>query len=118
MKRRYANQFTRITFDDFISEPIRICGGEDEGDPYAGIGYILYMAGLLRKFEGRDNEEGYGFMDDVAALKWGKDPEQVHAALGEMMVKNGGVLDWAKQHNCSFGVDKFKLVDFTRKRVR
>lgn len=32
------------------------------------------------------------------------------------MKRSGGVLDWAKQHNCSFGVDKFKLVDFTRRR--
>lgn len=33
-----------------------------------------------------------------------------------MMEREDGVLDWARQHNCSFGVNKFKLVDFTRRR--
>ncbi len=28
---------------------------------------------------------------------------------------NGEVLDWAKEHNCEYGVAKFQLVDFTRK---
>lgn len=69
LQRQYANRFTRITFDDYISEPIRITGGEDQGDPNAGIAYILYAAGLLKKLEGRNKEEGYGFMDDVAAMK-------------------------------------------------
>lgn len=69
LQRRYANRYTRITFDDYISDPIRILGGEDQGDPNAGIAYILYAAGLLKKFEGRDMEEGYGFMDDVAAKR-------------------------------------------------
>lgn len=113
---RYANRYTRITFDDYVSDPIRILGGEDQGDPNAGIAYILYAAGLLKKFEGRSMEEGYRFMDNVAAMKWGKDVNQIHEELGEMMEREEGVLDWAKQHNCSFGVDKFKVVDFTRRR--
>jgi hypothetical protein len=26
------------------------------------------------------------------------------------------VFDWAEEHNAKFGLDKFQLVDFTRKR--
>lgn len=32
------------------------------------------------------------------------------------MERDKEILDWAQQHNCSFGVDKFKVVDFTRRR--
>ncbi|THU80647.1 hypothetical protein K435DRAFT_689834, partial [Dendrothele bispora CBS 962.96] len=34
------------------------------------------------------------------------------------MKDTGGVIDWADLHNCSFGTDKFKLVDATRRRER
>ncbi|KAJ3832989.1 hypothetical protein F5878DRAFT_547345, partial [Lentinula raphanica] len=34
------------------------------------------------------------------------------------MERNNGVGKWAEDHNCEFGFDKFKLVDFTRQRER
>lgn len=48
--RRYANCMTRMVFDDFVSEPMRVVGGEDQGDPAAGIRYILYTAEVLCMF--------------------------------------------------------------------
>ncbi|KAF5392001.1 hypothetical protein D9757_003364 [Collybiopsis confluens] len=117
MKRRYKKRTTRISFDDFMSEPFEVAGGEDQGDPAAALGYILYAAGLLQRFRKEEQEEGYGFMDDVAAIKWGKEVEKIHEGLGDMMRRDGGILEWAREHNCTFGVDKFTLVDFTRKRI-
>ncbi|KAJ3746914.1 hypothetical protein EV360DRAFT_57298, partial [Lentinula raphanica] len=34
------------------------------------------------------------------------------------MERAGGVSEWAKAHNCEFGFDKFKLVDFTRQQEK
>ena len=33
------------------------------------------------------------------------------------MNRTGGVLEWAKNHNCEFGVEKFQLLDISRKLV-
>lgn len=57
-------------------------------------------------------------MDNIAAMKVGADLDETHKGLEELMAREGGVLEWAKKHNCSFGVDKFKLVDFTQKREK
>jgi hypothetical protein len=29
----------------------------------------------------------------------------------------GGIMDWAASHNCSFGVEKFQLLDLSRKKM-
>jgi hypothetical protein len=32
------------------------------------------------------------------------------------MEREQGVFQWVEDHNCKFGLDKFQLVDFTRRR--
>lgn len=78
------------------------------------VGYILYAAGLLCLFK-EGEEEGHRFLDGIAALVWGKDYEEMHRKLAHLMGRDGGVMEWATKHNCSFGLEKFKLVDFTWK---
>ncbi|KAG9217966.1 hypothetical protein CCMSSC00406_0010284 [Pleurotus cornucopiae] len=34
------------------------------------------------------------------------------------MMGEDGIFEWARRHNCEFGVDKFQLLDMSRKRVR
>lgn len=116
LKRRYADRTTQMVFDDFVSEPMKVLGGEDQGDPAAGIGYILYAAGVLGTFKRDEKEEGFGFMDDIAVMKTGKSVEETHSRLAEIMTREQGVMEWVKTHNCTFGIDKFKLVEFTRRR--
>ncbi|THU94079.1 hypothetical protein K435DRAFT_669085, partial [Dendrothele bispora CBS 962.96] len=57
-------------------------------------------------------------MDDLAALVWGRTFEEVHLRMEQLMKKTGGVIEWADLHNCSFGTDKFKLIDATRRREK
>ena len=33
------------------------------------------------------------------------------------MTKTNGILEWATQHNCEFGIDKFQLLDLTKHTV-
>jgi hypothetical protein len=33
------------------------------------------------------------------------------------MEQNGGVFEWAKTHNCEFGVEKFQLLDASKKLI-
>ncbi|KAF5361276.1 hypothetical protein D9758_010248 [Tetrapyrgos nigripes] len=92
-------------------------GGEDQGDPFLVVGYILYVAGLLRLIDKLANCEGFGFMDDVVVISWEKRVKDIHEQLGFMIMRHGGVMEWMKEHNCMFGIDKFKVVDLTRKKM-
>ncbi|THU86190.1 hypothetical protein K435DRAFT_684203 [Dendrothele bispora CBS 962.96] len=118
LRRRYDGRKTRLLFDDFVSDLFLVLGGEDQGDPFSAIGYILYAAGIFRVVERETDTEGFGFMDDLAVLMWGKNVDELHKKMGELMEKTGGVLEWAEIHNCEFGIDKFKVVDMTRKREK
>ncbi|KAJ3758522.1 hypothetical protein EV360DRAFT_43679, partial [Lentinula raphanica] len=118
MQRRYAHRSTRLSFDDFISDSFPVVGGEDQGDPFAAVGYILYAAKLMDLFRKATKEQGLGFMDDVAGMTWAESFDDAHKGLTELMERNNGVSDWARDHNCEFGFDKFKLVDFTCQRTR
>lgn len=40
-----------------------------------------------------------------------------HDKLQDIMTWPHGVFDWAALHNCRFGLDKFQLLDFTRKHI-
>jgi len=33
------------------------------------------------------------------------------------MNRDGGVREWASTHNCSFGIEKFQLVDLSRRKI-
>ena len=35
-----------------------------------------------------------------------------------MLYRDEGIMQWAEDHNCKFGINKFKLVDFTRDRKK
>ncbi|KAJ3830940.1 hypothetical protein F5878DRAFT_522873, partial [Lentinula raphanica] len=111
LQRRYSRRVTQLAFDDYLSDPFNVPGGEDQGDPFSAVGYILYAAGLLKILRDERSERGFAFMDDLAGMKWGMDIEEIHRDVGRMMSREGGVLEWAKAHNCQFGIPKFKLVD-------
>ncbi|KAJ3792572.1 hypothetical protein GGU11DRAFT_662072, partial [Lentinula aff. detonsa] len=111
MKRRYGRKVTQLTFDDYLSEPFEVPGGEDQGDPFSAVGYILYAAGLLNSLQEAYKEEGYAFMDDLAGMKWVDNIKKAHADIEMMTSRNKGALEWARTHNCQFGIPKFKLVD-------
>lgn len=51
------------------------------------------------------------FMDDVVMMAQGADFERANRRLESMMEKEGGALNWVKQANCVFEIDKFALVD-------
>ncbi|KAE9390545.1 hypothetical protein BT96DRAFT_764282, partial [Gymnopus androsaceus JB14] len=43
---------------------------------------------------------------------------ETHARLEQLMNAPGSVLEWAESHNCSFGLEKFQLADYTRKQIQ
>ncbi|KAJ3979736.1 hypothetical protein F5890DRAFT_1395601, partial [Lentinula detonsa] len=80
-----AQRTTKLSFDNFISEPFRVKGGESQGDPFAAIGYILYAANLMRILKVAAMERGLGLMDNVAAMTWARNFRETHKALEGLM---------------------------------
>ena len=58
------------------------------------------------------------FVDDAAILVTGPDFEDTHTKLKDVMAREGGVMEWARTHNCSFGIEKFQLLDLSKRKVK
>ena len=114
--RRMVNRETSLNFDDYTSDPFTVENGLDQGDPFSVIGYILYNSDILNTPNTADGEDGILFVDDTTILAEGADYVETHKKINDMLHRDGGVLQWAEEHNCSFGIEKFQLIDFTRGR--
>lgn len=114
MKRQLGSQQTTLLFDNHCSEKFSIDNGLDQGDPFSGICYLIYNANLLDIPRLHLGEWILLFIDDAAVIVVGRDFRETHAALPAIMTRLGGLFEWATDHNCEFGLDKFQLVDATR----
>ncbi|KAF9035866.1 hypothetical protein BJ165DRAFT_1324091, partial [Panaeolus papilionaceus] len=79
--------------------------------------YLLYNADVPKLSSRQKGITVLAFVDDIGVVATGKDFWTTHRKIKEIMQKPGGILEWAKKHNCTFGVEKFQLVDATRRKV-
>lgn len=66
--------------------------------------------------QAKNGEYAVLFIDDAYLLVTGRTIEKTHAKLKNIMEREGGVFEWAAGHNCKFGINKFQLIDMTRRR--
>ena len=92
-----------------------VVNGLDQGDPFSGICYLIYNADLMKIPIPRLGERILLFVDDAAVIITGKDFSETHAKLWDIMNHTGGIFKWARDHNCEFGIEKFQLLDITRR---
>ncbi|KAF9051978.1 hypothetical protein BJ165DRAFT_1333533, partial [Panaeolus papilionaceus] len=78
--------------------------------------YLLYNADIPKMTNRQKGTTVLAFVDDIGLVATGKDFNETHRKLKEIMEKPGGILEWADKHNCSFGIEKFQLVDATRRK--
>jgi ribonuclease HI/exonuclease III len=105
---------TRLKFDDFISESLNILNGIGQGDPLSMILYILYNADLLEIIVG-NGEDSAGFVDDIALIAVGDSFEESTGKLEQLMTKEGGGLEWSREHNSNFETSKSVVLHLTRR---
>ena len=117
MERRLAGRQTVLVFDNHQTAQFAIENGLDQGDPFSGCCYLIYNACLLKVPVARLGEIVLLFVDDAAVLVVAKTFAETHRRLKEIMERIGGIFDWARKHNCEFGIEKFQLVDFSRRLV-
>ena len=78
---------TRIQFDDFISEPLDIDNGCDQGDPTSVILYHFYNASLIDIAKEKQAELVPAFINDVTLLAGGKDFSTTLVKIHSMMTR-------------------------------
>ena len=107
---------TRLSFDDFISNPIPIDNGNNQGCPLSMLFYAFYNTGLLELSPPNSSDESqFGFVDDVALLAIGRDLVETHQKLKSMMEREGGAFGWSESHYSQFELTKLALMNFSPK---
>ncbi len=115
LRTKLTGRRTTLKFDDFASDPFLIERGIDQGCPLSVILYAFYNAALVEAADHKKGETAEGSMDDVAVIATGRTFRAVHAQLEDFMTRTGGGEDWSATHHSPFSVDKFGLVNFSRK---
>ena len=115
MKRRLGNRCTTLSFDDYQTEAFIVTNRLDQGDPFSGICYLIYNADLLKIPIIRTGEWILLFVDDAVIIVIGKDFFETHRKLQNIMNRAKGIFEWAKDHNCEFGIEKFQLLDIMQR---
>ena len=109
---------TRLSFDDYLSDPVAITNGNNQGCPLSMMFYTFYNAGLLElSVPNSADERQFGFVDDVALLATARTIEEAHQKLKNMMERPGGALGWSRTHNSPFEMNKLALMNFSPKSI-
>jgi Reverse transcriptase (RNA-dependent DNA polymerase) len=117
MKRCLENRRTTISFNEYQIEAFKVLNGLDQGDPYSGVSYLIYNADILKIPVLKAGEWILLFVDDAVIIVCGKNFNETHEKLCNIMNHTGGVFKWAKTHNCEFGIEKFQLLDAMKKQT-
>jgi hypothetical protein len=117
MRHRLENRCTTLIFDNHETATFMVENRLDQGDPYSGISYLVYNSDLLDIPSLDLGEQTLLFVDDAVLIITGEDFSDTHNKLRNIMTRTGGVFDWAKNHNCEFGIEKFQLLDISRRLI-
>ena len=108
-----TDQYTKLKFDDFISDRMPIDNGTTQGHPMSMLLYGFYNASLIEVASSQD-ELSPGFVDDSMFLAVGATLQDCHRKLKEMMERPGGGFEWSISHNSPFEISKVALLNWPR----
>ena len=76
--------------------------------------YTIYNAPLIRVADPNNpNERIVGFVDDTTLLASGRDFNEAHNTIKNMMEHENGVFEWSRSYNSPLEMSKLALVNFT-----
>ena len=110
IKLMLTGRRTKISFDDYTSDPINVLNGIGQGDPLSMILYIIYNADILEIIDDATHEDSLGYVDDVALIAIGNNFEDTTERLKNLMEKQDGGLSWSKTHNSRFEISKSAIL--------
>ena len=108
-----TDRYTKLKFDDFISDHMPINNGITQGHPMSMLLYGFYNALLIEVASSQD-ELSPGFVDDSMFLAVGATLQDCHKKLKEMMERPGGGFEWSILHSSPFEICKVALLNWPR----
>ena len=117
-ERKLQGRRMMLVFNDFKLDMFDIEEGIDQGDAHLLITWVIYNHQILKIFNKAVKETEFLYVDDAAVLVTGDNFNNTHNKLKSVMNREGGIMEWAASHNCSFGLEKFQLLNLTRKKVK
>lgn len=118
-QRQLSSRSTTLVFDDYESATFNVENGVDQGCPLSVIAFLIYNADVLEVADPKPTcgELSLGFIDNIALIAKGKTFKEANEKLKHMMEKPGGALDWSRDHNAEFELDKTALICVSRRRT-
>ncbi|PSR73744.1 hypothetical protein PHLCEN_2v10434 [Hermanssonia centrifuga] len=114
LRLKMTSRRTVLCFDDFKSSQFEIKGGLEQGCPLSVILYQFYNSELLEGANRKNGEIATGNIDDVAVVAIANNFDDTHEILRSFMTRRGGAFQWAEEHNSTFSVGKFGLLNCSR----
>lgn len=116
-QRRLNNRLTTLVFDNYVSAMFNIENRVDQGCPLSVIAFLIYNSDVLEVADPKPShgELSLGFIDDIALVAKGKMFEEANKKLKYMIEKPGGALEWSRNHNAEFELDKTALICVLRR---
>jgi Reverse transcriptase (RNA-dependent DNA polymerase) len=111
--RKLENQPTTLSFENYQMAMFIVVNGLDQGDPFSGICYLIYNTDLTKMSILRLGKWILLFIDDAVIIVIRKDFAETHANTCDIMNHVGGIFEWARDHNCEFGIEEFQLLNIT-----
>jgi hypothetical protein len=102
---------TCLKFDNHKTGNINIDNGIGQGDPLSMVLYQYYNADLL-DIPNLPSEFAAAYVDNAILVATAKTFEDTHKILTDMMKREKGALQWAREHNSKFELLKLALMDF------
>ena len=118
LSRRLEGRKTQMVFDGYSSDNFAVDNGLDQGDPQSVVLYLIYNADLAEIPRERNGESSILFVDDNSVLVIGKDFRETGNKMRDIFSREGGINEWADNHNCNFGPKKYQLCQLSRRRTR
>ncbi|KAI4293631.1 hypothetical protein K525DRAFT_181706, partial [Schizophyllum commune Loenen D] len=106
----FTNRQIRLRFDDFISDPMPIDSGGEQGNPIMMILYLYYNAELIDIARQEAEVDIPTFVDNANIVIEGDSFEETTAKAKQLMEKRGGGFSWSESHNSPFELDKFAVM--------
>jgi len=106
-----SEHFTRLCFDDFLSELITIDNGIGQGESASMLLYLIYNNSLVSIPQGR-NQNGGAYVDDTFFMAIADTFDKCDEILNAMLDKQE---TRSKAHNSPAEVSKFQCLRLTRK---
>ena len=114
---KMSGRKTVIAFDDYVSEPIPVDNGFDQGCNLSMYGYRFYNASQIEGSIGRKDELATNYADDAICATAANTIEEAADKMRTLFQREGGPAAWGRTHFSTYEFHKFAAMWASRKRT-